>query len=47
MSPTRGFVTIATGNLRYFRLARNLLYSYRHCSVSLRHHHKPRKRDHR
>lgn len=34
MSPTRGFVTIATGNLRYFRLARNLLYSYRHCSVS-------------
>ena len=26
---TRGFVTIATGQERYFKLARNLLYSYR------------------
>lgn len=29
MSKTRGFVTIATGQERYFNLARNLLYSYR------------------
>lgn len=29
MSKTRGFVTIATGETRYFELARNLLYSYR------------------
>ena len=29
MEHMRGFVTIATGNERYFRLARNLLYSYR------------------
>lgn len=26
---TKGFVTIATGQERYFNLARNLLYSYR------------------
>lgn len=30
---TRGFLTIATGDERYYRLARNLLHSYRlHCS---------------
>lgn len=34
MSLTRGFVTIATGHIRYFQLARNLLYSYRRCSAS-------------
>lgn len=29
MYKTKGFVTIATGNERYFMLAKNLLYSYR------------------
>lgn len=32
MENTRGFVTIATGNERYYRLARNLLCSYRQFS---------------
>jgi len=32
MEHTRGFVTIATGNERYFKLACNLLYSYKHFS---------------
>lgn len=33
MAPDRGFVTIATGGMRYFELARNLLRSYRHCTA--------------
>ena len=33
----QGFVTLATGDERYYRLARNLLRSYRHsCSTPMR-----------
>ena len=32
--PTRGFVTIATGNEKYYRLAENLLRSYRLCTAN-------------
>ena len=35
MSSTRGFVTLATGDEKYYRYARNLLYSYRLHNVSL------------
>ena len=35
MSRSKGFVTIATGDKRYFEIARNLLYSYRQfCSIN-------------
>ena len=35
MSSTRGFVTLATGDEKYYRYAKNLLYSYRLHNVSL------------
>ena len=35
MSSSRGFVTLATGDEKYYRYARNLLYSYRLHNISL------------
>ena len=35
MSSTRGFVTLATGDEKYYRYAKNLLYSYRLHNISL------------
>ena len=31
---TKGFVTVATGNQRYYKMAVNLLHSYKYCSSS-------------
>jgi hypothetical protein len=34
MAPTKGFITIATGNEIYYKMAVNLLNSYKYCSSS-------------